>query len=454
MTAAQRLAELIRMPTVSAYSSVDENNEVFAGFPDRLAELYPEAHKTMSRELIGERAILYKWEGSNPELEPVLGMAHYDVVPPGDESAWEFPPFSGTLSGGRIHGRGSLDDKGMLAAWMEAADRLASAGFTPERTLYLAFGGDEETTGKRGAGRMAEVFAERGLRFAFILDEGGAVAVDQLSSFTDRPVALVGIAEKGYLTLCITAEGMSGHASAPPKNSAIGRLSRALTALESTPSSPRLTEAPSGMLKALGEVARGPRGLLLKYHRLFAPLVIRGLSGSSATAPLVRTTLAPTVIRGGERDNVLPDSVEALVNLRLLPGDSVASAVERTKKIIARAVDGGVTAEPVDGSVSEPVPASGGKGPWWDLIGEMATCHFPGTVVAPYLMTGTTDSRWYRHLSDAIYRFIPMEVNGDEMSRVHSENESVSEENWLKSVGFLENLCSDALGTGYAGIEK
>ncbi len=445
MTATERLAELIRMRTVSAYDAAEEDNELFASFPDRLAALYPKAHAAMERELCGERGIIYKWTGSRPELEPILGMAHFDVVPPGDESAWEYPPFDGIVVDGRIHGRGSLDDKGMLASWMESVDRLVSSGFKPERTLFLAFGGDEETSGFRGAGSMSRLFGERGIRFAFILDEGGALAVDQLKDFTDKPVALVGIAEKGYLTLKISARGMSGHASAPPKHTAIGRLSRALAALESHPAACRLTEAPAGMLEALGRVVPGVKGALLRNHRFFPGLITRIFSSSSVTAPMVRTTLAPTVIQGGERDNVLPDKVEATVNLRLLPGDSVADAVKRTEAIIARAVDEGVEVEPVKGSVFESVPAAGGSGCWWDLLAEIIQKHYPDALMAPYLMTGTTDSRWYRDLSDTIYRFIPMAVETRESNAVHSENESVSEENWLESVGFLESLLSRAL---------
>ena len=448
MSATERLTELIRIPTVSAHDPADENEAVFASFPDRLAAVFPEAHAAMEREICGSRGIIYKWEGSCPELEPVLGLAHYDVVPPGDVGEWTHPPFDGVVTGGRIHGRGSLDDKSMLASWMETVGRLNAAGFRPERTLYLAFGGDEETTGTRGAGHMASVFAERNLRFAFILDEGGALAVDQLGSFTDKPVALVGVAEKGYLTLRITASGTSGHAASPPKHTAIGRLSQAVAALESRPARPRLTEAPIGMLKSLGRAGRGPKGFLLRHPRLFSRMILRGFSSSPATDRLVRTTLAPTIIRGGERDNVLPDRVEATINLRLLPGDSVAGTLRRVEGIIAGAVDGGVIVEPVEGSEFEPVPASGGSGKWWDLIGSLVGKYYPGAVVAPYLMTGTTDSRWYRNLSDAIYRFIPMPVDSDEMRRVHSENESISEANWLKSIDFMESLLREALKEG------
>ncbi|PIE04916.1 MAG: hypothetical protein CSA76_01740 [Spirochaetales bacterium] len=445
MDAVERFAELIRMPTVSSDSPEHEDEAVFKAVPGRIAELYPDLHRVMERELPGDRAILYHWKGSQPDLLPVMGMAHFDVVPPGDFSKWEHPPFDGVVENGVLHGRGTLDDKGMLAGWLEAANRLAAEGYQPRRSLYLAFGGDEETTGKRGAGHMAQLFAERGMRFAFILDEGGAVAVDQLASFTSREVALLGIAEKGFLTLRIKARGMPGHASAPPSHTAVGRLSAAILALENTPAPASIGHVPGGMLRALGSVSGGLQGLILKNNRFFGGILKNMLSASSGTAPMVRTTLAPTVIRGGERDNVLPDEVEALVNMRILPGETIAGNVKRVQSIIEDAVDEGVTVEIVENSAFEPVPSGGAEGHWWKAMERQVERCFPGALSAPYLMTATTDSRWYRNLSDAIFRFIPMRIDKDSMKTVHAPNEAVSLEEWGTMVNFLEGLLKDVL---------
>jgi len=448
MTAAERLSELIRVPTVSAYSADDEDAAVFERIPGLLEELYPRAHRVLHRELVGDRGLLYRWDGRDSEAAPILGLAHYDVVPPGDPGQWSHPPFSGAIVDRRIHGRGSLDDKGMLAAWMEAVERLAERGFQPRRSLYLAFGGDEETTGVRGAGRLAAHLAERGLRFACVLDEGGAVAVDQLAAFTDRPVALIGAAEKGYLTLRLVARGMPGHASSPPKRSAVGRLSSVLHALEARPSPSRMADVPRGMLRALGRAVGGLKGFVLSHPGLFRRFLLRNFAGSPATAGMVRTTVAPTVVRGGERDNVLPETAEAAVNVRILPGESVATVIRRIEGLIAGCVDEGVEVEPVPGSVFEPVPSSPVDGPFWELLSSRAEAHWPGVVPAPYLMTGTTDSRWYRDLSDAIYRFIPMEVSSREMSAVHAPDESISLDAWERSIAFLEDFIAESQRIG------
>lgn len=448
MTASERFAQLVRLPTVSSSSPEEEDSSVFDRFPALLVETYPSAHAEMERELVGDRSIVYIWRGSDPSLKPVLGLAHYDVVPPGDPETWERPAFSGEISGDRIHGRGTLDDKGMLAAWMEAVDRLAASGFRPERSLYLAFGGDEETTGTRGGGKASKLFAERGLSFAFVLDEGGAVAVDQLKFFTSRPVAMIGSAEKGYLTLKLRSTGMPGHASSPPKYSAVGRLSAALAAIERNPHPARLTEMPIGMLKSLGAAVGGLKGLLLSHPRLFKSLILKQLAASPTMGSLVRTTQALTVVRGGDRDNVMPETAEANVNIRILTGESVASATARIEKSISQAVDGSVSVEAVDGSVFEPVDSSPISGPAWDLLKDQASCIWQDVIVAPYLMTGTTDSRWYRHLSDAIYRFNPIEVGTQDMTGVHGPNESVSLEAWGKSVDFLEGIIQNMQSGG------
>ncbi len=201
-----------------------------------------------------------------------------------------------------------------------------------------------------------------------------------------------------------------------------------------------LIDIPSGMLITLGRAIGGLKGFLLARPRLFKKLILRILAASPTMASLVRTTQVPTVVRAGERDNVIPERAEAHVNLRILPGESVASATARIKKIISRAVDGGVTVESVEGSVIEPVPSSPTSGQVWELLKRQAEITWPDVIVAPYLVTGTTDSRWYRNLADAIYRFIPLEVSRQDMQGVHGFNESISLDAWVKSVDFLEGI--------------
>ena len=440
MKGIEKLSELVKVPTVSNIDPALEDNSAFERIPGLLAELFPSAHKAMERELIGDRAIVYKWEGRDSSVKPVLCMAHYDVVPAGDESKWEKPPFSGEISGGRIYGRGSLDDKGMLAAWMEAADKLARSGFKPERTVYFAFGGDEEVIGNRGAAKTAAVFKERGITFDLVLDEGGAIVSGQMDKFTDKPVALLGTSEKGYLTIKITAEGMPGHSSAPPEHTAIGRLSRVLAALEAEPFPAKLTAVPKKMLSVLGNEAGGVRGFFLNHPGLIKSSIIKGMLKSPSQAGMVRTTTALTVVNGGEKANVLPDTAYALVNFRILPGESVDSTVNRVKEIILKTSGNGVSVEVITGN--EPVESSPLEGDVWDFIESKIKNFWPDTVVVPFLVTATTDSRHYSIVSDNIYRFIPMQITDKEIKGIHAFNESVPVDQWERMVDFLESVIS------------
>ncbi|HOX19246.1 MAG TPA: M20/M25/M40 family metallo-hydrolase, partial [Spirochaetales bacterium] len=204
------LAALIRFPTVSWFEADREDTVAFASLPAEVARRWPLiAARTLRREA-GGRAILLEWPGEDSSLPPLVLAAHWDVVPAGE--GWSFDPFSGSVEMGEVRGRGAQDTKVTMAAILGACERLARSSWAPRRTLFLAFGGDEEVGGIRGAGRMAAWFRERGLRAACLLDEGGVIA-DGMLSFVDRPLALIGTAEKGYLDATVETIGSGGHAS-------------------------------------------------------------------------------------------------------------------------------------------------------------------------------------------------------------------------------------------------
>ncbi|MDP3176678.1 MAG: M20/M25/M40 family metallo-hydrolase, partial [Spirochaetaceae bacterium] len=237
----EALSALIKIPTVSSYDAASEDAAAFAAFASEMERLYPAVHAKMDRELLGDRALLYKWKGSDHRsLPPVILCAHYDVVPAADAQEWERPPFSGQIVDGEVWGRGAQDVKVIIAAALGAAERLLAEGFKPKRTIYFAFGGDEEVGGTRGARLIAERLASKGVQAAFLLDEGAPIA-DGMLSFADRPLALVGIAEKGYIDMSIETAGAGGHASMPPRRTAAGDLARAIAAIEASRTGSRLT---------------------------------------------------------------------------------------------------------------------------------------------------------------------------------------------------------------------
>jgi carboxypeptidase PM20D1 len=234
--AARHLSEAIRIRTIS-WSTDPERLEAaaFARFRNWLAAAYPRLHAGLSRELVSGHAILYTWKGRDPALDPLLLMAHQDVVPADRPERWSHPPFAGQIDGGFVWGRGAVDDKGPLVAICEAVEALLGEGYAPRRTVMLAFGHDEEVGGPEGAVRTAELLRARGIRPGLVLDEGMALIEPGMVPGLERLLAPIGIAEKGSATLELVARAAGGHSSTPPRSTAAGILARAIARLEDEP---------------------------------------------------------------------------------------------------------------------------------------------------------------------------------------------------------------------------
>ena len=232
---AQRLAGALRFKTVSYQDSTQFDAREFTGFQAYLRATFPRVHAALKLEKVNGYGLLYEWTGSDPNLPPIILLAHQDVVPvePGTESRWTEPPFEGRIAGGYVWGRGALDDKGSLVGTLEAVEHIIAADAKPRRTVYLAFGYDEEVGGRRGAAHIAELLASRNVHPEFVLDEGGALTTGMVAGIS-APVALVGIAEKGYVTVALTAQAEGGHSSMPPDETAVGMLAWASRGSSST----------------------------------------------------------------------------------------------------------------------------------------------------------------------------------------------------------------------------
>jgi carboxypeptidase PM20D1 len=439
--ALERLAELVKCRTVSHsdYSKFDLGE--FVKFEETLIRLYPGVHKTLKREKPGDLALLYHWEGSVPALEPLLFLAHYDVVDaPGE--GWDKPPFGGIIENGFLWGRGTRDMKGHLASLFEAVEALVSEGYRPARSIWFAFGGDEEVMGTMGAGVLSRLLRERGLRFSLVFDEGGIITVDQLKALLPVPVALPGLAEKGMVSLRLTAIAKPGHSSQPPVSTAIGNLSRALADLDKHPFPWKLNPTVKGLFRAISSEAPFPVRILFCNLWLFLPLVRRILSKNPSMAALLHTTQAMTIIKGGFQDNILPDQAEAVLNYRIMPDESIASVLERVSERVSRF---GVTAEVNTAwPPNEPVPGTGYGTPWYSILASLVGTLMPGTITAPFLFVATTDSKAYADLTDQIIRFTPITGSSADMSMAHGFNERISEENHQMSIRFFRLFFKEA----------
>ncbi|MGW9113241.1 M20/M25/M40 family metallo-hydrolase [Microbacterium sp. NPDC055683] len=435
---AGRLSRMIRIETVSA-AWAERGHGAFHAFRALLDELYPRIAENLEAEQVGELGLLYRWRGTGSR-DPIVLMAHLDVVPADEGHGWSHPPFEGRIADGIVHGRGALDDKGPLIVILEAVENLLAAGFAPSRDVYLSFGGDEETDGT-GAQAIVALLRERGVRPAFAIDEGGAV-VERPLPFLAGEAAMVGLGEKGIMMARLQTTSPGGHASAPPRTTATTRMARALSRLEPNPFPARLPASIRAMLAAFVPRAAGPSRLLLRVltgapwltARLFARL-------GGEPAALVHTTVAATVLEGGTAMNVLAPRVEATLNLRIAPGETVATTTARLRRAIR---DPEVGIEVLSGS--DPSPESSVDGEGFRAIERAVGVAYPGAVTAPYLMMQATDSRFlHRHVPD-VYRFAPLRMSAAQRAGIHGLDEHVSVDSLERGEVFYRALLEDVAG--------
>ena len=434
---AEHLASAVRLPTVS---TADRSQIDYAAFDDlRLAleRMYPRVHAALSCEVVGEYSLLYTWPGRSSSLPPVLLCGHMDVVPadPSTLSEWTHPPFSGAIDGGYVWGRGALDMKSTVIAVMEAVEGLIKTGFQPERTVYLALGHDEEIGGLEGARAIASLLIDRGERLEAVLDEGGAMLLGTLPGIA-LPVALVGVAEKGYASLELKVEGRPGHSSMPPPHTAIGVLSRALTRLEASPMPPRLAMARL-MFDQVGAFLPFGLRFALANSWLFGGALRRRLEASPATNALIRTTAAATIIEGGVKDNILPAQARAVVNCRLLPGDTRAAVLEHYRRAVN---DEAVQISIPSGASWEPSLVSPVDSPVFGQLSRVIRQVFPEALVAPYLVSGATDSRHYQPLTENIFRFSPYTLDSELLRTIHGIDERIAIDALERMVQFYAQI--------------
>lgn len=437
-SALQKLSRAIQFQTVSQRESVPTGLAEFTGLREYLRAAFPSVHSQLDREIVGGQSLLYTWRGESAALKPILLMAHMDVVP-ADEKGWRHPPFSGAVTEGYLWGRGAMDDKAGMLGILEAVESLLAENFRPKRTIYLAFGHDEEVGGEQGAKRIAELLRGRGAVLEFVLDEGLNI-FDGLIPGVASPVALVGIAEKGYLSLRLTTQVPAGHSSIPPPQTAIGILSKAIQRLHDAPFPSRLSGATLRMLEFLGPEMSWHNRLGLANLWLFDPLVRHRLAQSPLTNASIRTTLAPTIFQAGGAENVLPAEAAAVVNLRLMPGESIAGVTERVRRIVN---DPLVAVTPLSTQV-EPSSISDPSAPPFHVLQRTIRQIVPAAIVAPGLLVGATDSRHYAPLTPNVFRFLPIILRADDAKRYHGMDERISVEDYERCVRFYAQLIRNA----------
>ncbi|MEM6580974.1 MAG: M20/M25/M40 family metallo-hydrolase [Pseudomonadota bacterium] len=427
----QRLSEAIQFKTISYQDREKINYLPFVAFREYLEQAFPLVFSELDIEVVNGYSLLLRWAGTDAELQPVLFTGHYDVVPveAGTAQDWHYPPFSGAIANGRIYGRGALDDKVGVMGLLEGIEQLLREGFIPARTLVFAFGHDEEIGGADGAKAMAAIMLESGDEFYWMVDEGGMIISDY-PLLQDKAVALVNVAEKGYVTIRLRTTGEGGHSSNPPAVSTIGRLAAALTRIEENPFPPRLIEPVAAMLETIAPYTSQPERFIFSNLWLTGGLVASQMADDRATMPFVRTTTALTVVRAGSQENVIPQAAEALVNFRLLPGDTPAEVIESIERLIDDPLVE-ITYEQWD----EIPKISDHNAQGFATIAEAVASVYPEVLVAPSMLMATTDTRHYVRVAENQYRFHGVMMTMEQLTSIHGTNEYVGEEsynNWVE----------------------
>ncbi len=441
--AVERLAGAIRIPTISPSDSTQRDSAAFNAMHLYLMQSFPRVSAALTHEDVGKDALLYEWKGSDPSLKPIVLMGHMDVVPidPGAAKLWTHEPFSGDIADGFIWGRGTLDDKSTVMGLLEAIETLITQEFVPRRTIYLSFGADEEVGGANGAAKIAELLKTRGVKPYFVLDEGGTV-VDNAMPGVKPPVAVVGIAEKGYATLELSVRSEGGHSSMPPRHTAAGILAKAITKVEENPLPATIGPEMGQLFDVVGREMPFGRRVLFANRWLLDPVLKRVLAASATTDAMLRTTTAVTMLEGSPKDNVLPSLAKAFINFRIIPGETSASVMAHVKNVVD---DPRVTVTPV-GVSFEPSLQSPTNNAAWSGLEQTIRQIYPDAAVGPYLVLGATDSRYFRGITTNVYRFTGNRIDIEDRTRVHGTNERISEKSYLDGIRFVYQLIKNSAG--------
>jgi carboxypeptidase PM20D1 len=429
----ETLQALVRIRTVSQADESLIDPEPFERFVAALAEAFPLLHERLTLHRVLDRSLLFHWAGRSAD-EPVVLMAHMDVVPVDESAPWQHPPFGAEIHDGAVWGRGTLDDKGSLVGICAAVERLLAKGVVPARDVWLSFGAREEVSGP-DARAAVDVLREHGVTPWFVLDEGGAIA-HQAFPGVRPPLGVIGVSEKGTTTIELRAEGRGGHSSTPAPHGPTARIARAVVRLEERPFAARLPEPTLELFSRMAPHVPLALRPLFTHARRLQPLLKRALVAAGAEpAALVRTTMSVTMLSGSPAHNVIASSATAAVNLRILVGDTVASATEHVRRAIA---DDSITLRPMD--VNEPSPLSPYDDPAFELVSSTITELFHDAVPTPYVMMAATDSRYFTELCPRVYRFTPFRMTKAQRESIHSYDEHLGVDDFLTGVRWYARL--------------
>ncbi|MDD6147082.1 MAG: M20/M25/M40 family metallo-hydrolase [Oscillospiraceae bacterium] len=431
--AIERFQAMIRVKTVSnRKEGIDR--EAFAAFLPMLQENYPAVFAAAETQTVNEFGILMRWPGKNPSLAPVVLMAHHDVV--SDEGQeWKHPAFAAEIHDGCIWGRGTIDTKCLIAGIFEAMDSLIGEGFRPERDIYFASSNCEEVAGDTMP-KIVELFEKKRITPRFVLDEGGAI-MSNLPMGIKKPYAMVAVSEKGWATVTLTARAVNAAHNAKSsgkKLSAPEKLVKALNALESSPMPAQITSALEGMLGAFAPCVPLPLGAVFKNADKIKPVLKKAMEGNADTAAMIRSVISLVSIEAPDENGAPAQTASAKLKVRIAPHDSMKSILEHIKNTVGEEIE--VTAE----KVSDPPRISRHKTESFAYLESTLKKVFPDIGVAPFILNAGTDSRHFSRICKEIYRFGAFRLDDELFATVHSANERIPVEDYLKCIEFYREF--------------
>jgi carboxypeptidase PM20D1 len=434
-----RLADAIKLTTVSYEEPGKSDTLAILKLHDVIEQSFPSVHNKLTKEVINNFSLLYEWKGKNTSLKPVILMAHMDVVPieEANKNEWLQPPFSGNIIDGALWGRGTLDDKSGVFGILEAAEMLIKQGFQPDRTFYFVFGHDEETGGIKGAKVAAELLEKRGVKAEMVLDEGMYMTTGNMIPGITKPVALIGVAEKGYMTLELITRIKGGHSSIPSKETSIGVLAKAVAALQDNLLETHFTEPTRMFFEYVGPEMPFGLKMVVANQWLFEKVLVNQMTSFREGSATFRTTTAPTIFHSGIKENVVPYEARAVVNFRLLPGDHSHEVIDKVKDIVN---DERVEIKIIN-QFNEASPVASDKEPAFKVLAKtIGQVSKEEVLISPSLVLGATDSKHFNNISPNVFKYLHIRMDATDLKRVHGTNERILIKDYEELIRFYYQL--------------
>ncbi|MDR2047085.1 MAG: M20/M25/M40 family metallo-hydrolase [Clostridiales bacterium] len=433
---AAHLAGAVQIPTVSM---ADETypEKPFFDYKEYIEKTYPLFAKAAECTVVNKYSLVYRIDGSDANLKPACFLAHIDVVPAPPEG-WDYPPFGGEIHDGFVYGRGAQDMKCQMIAVLDALEFTLANGGGLKRAAYCCFGHDEELSTLDGAPEIVKYLDSLNVRPEYVLDEGG-VMLDGGPLGVDGTLALIGVCEKGYMDVRLSRKKAGGHASTPAKPTALASVAKAVCNVERKQLPPVWTAPTIELIRELAPYMKPLFKFVMVNRDVLSPFIKFALSKlHPISAALVKTTFAPTMAKGSDAANVLPPYAEAVVNCRLIAGNSPETVLAHIKKVAGRGIDVEVINRAVPASKISPADT-----PSYVKIADAVRTAFPGVKVAPYMFIAATDSRFYYPICDNVYRFSPFAYTEDDQRRIHAVNERCNIDDLKKATEFFVRIIGD-----------